>query len=121
MQIASGKFSLALSLFGIPFVLGSIALWSAVAMAIAGRTEVQLQGEKGTIFTGVGSLGVRRRFDTAEISRVYEDRARWHGVGSYGGSIVLEGKRRLKFGEGLREERRYFVFKVLQALLAGQN
>ena len=119
-QIRSGTFNLALSLFGIPFVLFSVLFWSFALMAICGKVEVRLRGSEGQVFTGIGSLGFRRRFSTTEVTHVYEGSARCSGVGSEGNAIVLEGTKRLKFGESLRTERRYFVAGVLRALIAGR-
>ncbi len=44
-QVASGQFNLLLSLFGIPFLLGSIFLVSMVLMTICGHVEVRIRGD----------------------------------------------------------------------------
>jgi hypothetical protein len=116
-QIMQGKFNPFLCLFGLPFLIGSIVLWSAVLMSIGGKVEITLRGDEGRIFTGIGSFGIRRRFLASQISRVYEDRARWTGLGSNGFAIVLEGQTRLKLGEGLNEPRRHFVAQMLRTLI----
>jgi hypothetical protein len=121
MQIISGHFSLLISLFGIPFLLGSILFWSFALMAICGKVEVTVRGDEGTIFTGIGAMGFKRRFQTREVARVYEDAARWRGTGSMGTAIVLEGRTRMKLGEGLNEPRRHFVLEMLRVLLLAEK
>ena len=74
-HIVKGKFDPMMSLFGIPFVLGSVLFWSLALMAIAGKVEVRIRGEEGTIFTGLGVLGWTRRFRVTEVSRACVKRA----------------------------------------------
>src|SRR5215472_5110189 len=61
-QIASGEFSLGMSLFGLPFLIFGALFWGFALMAIAGRVRVRVRGDEGEIFTGVGGIGIRRRF-----------------------------------------------------------
>ncbi len=115
-QIISGKFSLMMSLFGIPFLIGSVVFWALALMTIWGRVDITIRGDDGIIFTGVGPVGYRQRFHCSEIAIVREDVV----VGDKGArtrTIVLEGGKRLKFGSMLNEERRYFVMEVLKTMI----
>src|SRR3984957_14366963 len=56
-QIIKGQFIPSSSLFGIPFLIGSIVLVSWCAMAVAGKVTVTLHATQLSIFTGVGSIG----------------------------------------------------------------
>ena len=58
MQIKQGKFDLMMSLFGLPFLVGSFFLIALTVMSVAGRTVVELAGGKFSIRTG--ALGVYR-------------------------------------------------------------
>jgi len=116
-QILSGRFSLGLSLFGIPFVLGTLLFGTIAAMTAAGKVEVRLRGETGEIFTGIGRLGWRRRFARTDVTQVYEGVSSVRGAGSSGACITLEGQRRINFGSGLSAERRYFVLRALRQTL----
>lgn len=58
MQIAKGEFNLVMSLFGLPFLAGSVLLIALTVMAVWGRCVVELAGGKFTIRTG--ALGVYR-------------------------------------------------------------
>ena len=57
-QIAKGEFNWIMSLFGLPFLVGSVALIGLTVMSVAGRTIVELAGGKFSIRTG--ALGVYR-------------------------------------------------------------
>lgn len=116
-QIVSGKFSVLMSIFGIPFAIGSVVLAGFALMAVAGRVEVILRSGEGVVFTGVGSLGWRRPFDAPSIRRVYEDAGGWSKNGRPTRAITLEGVRRLKFGTLLSVDRRIFVLNALQKTL----
>jgi hypothetical protein len=116
-QIMKGEFSLLMSLFGIPFLLGSVLFWSLALMAICGKVEVTL-GDNSSVFTGVGPLGMRRRFDWSAVQAIREDIA---GTGRNGGAqmaIFLEGAERVKLAAGVSEKRRHFLLTALKVLLA---
>ena len=57
-QIAKGQFNLMMSLFGLPFLAGSVFLIALTAMAVAGRCIIELAGGKFSI--RLGALGVYR-------------------------------------------------------------
>ena len=57
-QIAKGEFNLWMSLFGLPFLAGSVFLIAITVMAVAGRTVVELAAGKLSIRTG--ALGIYR-------------------------------------------------------------
>jgi len=116
MQIATRHFSLGLSLFGIPFVLGTLLFGTIALMSVLGRVEVRIRGDEGVVFTGVGPLGWTRRFSLSDFGTISEVfRAGRHN--SSQNAIVLEGARRLEFGSMLSTERRYFLMESLRPLL----
>ena len=57
-QIAKGEFNWMMSLFGLPFLVGSFFLIALTVMSVCGRTIVELAGGKFSIRTG--ALGVYR-------------------------------------------------------------
>jgi len=116
-QILSGDFDPFLSLFGIPFIIGAILFWSLTVMVIWGKVEMTLDKEGGKIFTGVGSLGLTKRFTWDEISSVKENESNFRYPGSQGGDILLEGKKRISFGKGVNETRRYYLFRSLKSII----
>lgn len=119
-QIAKGHFELAPSLFGIPFLVGTIFLTLLTLMALVGKTAVTVDGSDGVVFTGIGALGWRRRFSWNDIRFVEEAPCRYqNGLSRDGMQLLLVGERRLPFGSMWSAERREFVRQVLRRLLRG--
>ncbi len=121
-QISSGQFDPRSSLFGLPFLIGSVFLIGYCAMTIIGKVELVQRGGSLSVFTGVGRIGWTRNYLWSDFSSVREDSRRngfnWNHQGVV---IVLEGKRRAAFGTMLAEERRYFVLSTLRQKLRNSN
>lgn len=116
-QISNGEFDMFQSLFGIPFLIGSIIFWSIAFMAIWGKVELILDNRGGKVFTGVGSIGLTKNFLWNDISRVREKQSNIRYPGSQGSSIVLEGKKRISFGTGLKEDRLYYLLRSTKSVM----
>ena len=115
-QVWTGRFNLLMSLFGIPFVLGTFLFGSIALMSVAGKYVVSVAGDEGRIFVGVGPLGWTRHFAWSGITRIVE--GQW--VGNHGRpypTIVLEGTRRLVIQGLPSQERQYFLLQALRAQL----
>jgi hypothetical protein len=112
-QIYSGKFDLAQSLFGIPFILGSILFWGLGLMMVFGKNEITLTKAGGTIFTGMGAFGIRKRFNWTDIQTVRESLS-YARRGGNQVQITLEGSKRITFGMFLNSARRYFVMQAFR-------
>jgi hypothetical protein len=119
-QIMSGQFNLGTSLFGLPFLGGTLFFGSIALMSVCGKVVVRTWGERGEVFIGVWRLGWRRRFDPSTIRRAYEGNA---GMSQNNNSmgIVLEGAERITFGTGLNANRRYFMLQVLRSIFEGRK
>lgn len=115
-QLVSGEFNPVMSLFGVPFVLGSLALGCVAIMSICGRVDVIVADTDGRIFTGVGPFGWTRRFDWSEVTRIEEDASDCRSSGSTGYVISLAGKTRLKCGSMVSDARRYYLLQGLRVL-----
>ena len=120
-QIATGEYSIILSLFGLPFVLGSVLFWSLALMAVCGKVTVTVDSHEGVVFTGVGSLGRRKRFNWFNMTAVREEASQMNRPGSRGSCVILEGKERIKFGSGVRDDRRYFLLQALRKMLSERD
>jgi hypothetical protein len=116
-QIINGEFNPLMSLFGIPFLIGSIIFWSFALMSIWGKVEVTLDKFGGKTFTGVGSIGLTKTFTWDEISTIKENQSNLRYPGSQGGEIQLEGKKRISFGMGVKESRRFYLFRALKNIM----
>ena len=116
-QFASGELDPGLSLFGLPFLIGSIIFGSAALMTVFGKVEVSI-GNSSSVFTGIGRVGWTRPFDWPAIQTIRGGGANVQYPGGHDGAIVLEGRTALNFGSGLNEKRRYFVLNALKYLKA---
>lgn len=117
-QIVNGEFNILLSLFGIPFLLGTLMIGSIALMSVFGKVEISIQDDAGRVFAGIGSIGWTRRFDWALISAIEEDFPSYHQTGNTGMVIALVGQTRLKFGGMMSDSRRYYLLQSLRKLLA---
>jgi hypothetical protein len=116
-QIIHGKFNLGMSLFGLPFVAGTLLFGSIMLMTILGKITVRVADGDGVIFTGIGPFGWYRRFRWDDINRVEETMIGFQSPGNFGRILALEGKTRLTFGSMLSQGRRYFFLQVLRRML----
>lgn len=119
-QIAKGQFDLTQSLFGIPFILGSILFWWLALMAIWGKVTVDSRRGEGRVFVGLARIGRSRRFDWNDVTVIRENATNYNYPGGNNQTIVLEGKQRISFGTGLNEARRFFVLQAIRQLRAGR-
>jgi hypothetical protein len=110
-QIAEGKFSLSQSLFGLPFLIGSIVLITLCLMSIFGRTLVSVENNKALVFIGIGAIGWYRRFEWRDVSKVIETNK---GQQKY---ISLEGSKRLNLGWGLSASKQFYLANFLRTKL----
>jgi hypothetical protein len=110
-------------LFLTPFILIGLAMLFGFLMSLGGRTEITIQNGRGTIFSGIGPLGRRRRFQVDAVRQVRIEDKRWgdsDGDARRSKQIIVEmltGKP-LKFGSMLRDDRRDFVAAALRKTLA---
>ena len=61
-QIRDGKFNLAQSLIGVPFLLGTVVLLAVIIYLALGKWLITLNRGEGAVFVGAGPLGWTRRF-----------------------------------------------------------
>lgn len=112
-QFMKGQFNLTMSLFGIPFVLGTLLFGSIALMTVCGKVVVRVDGENGTVFTGVGPIGWRRRLNWRGVSSVRCTES-YGRRGSVSRQIKFEGETPLSFASGVKEERLNFMLAVLR-------
>ncbi|MDF3059383.1 MAG: hypothetical protein K0R17_3598 [Rariglobus sp.] len=119
-QIKDGEFNLVMSLFGLPFLAGSILFGSIALMAVCGKVEVRLRDRQGIVFVGIGPLGWKRGINLNEVDSLTEEGWAMNYPGGQGIGIVLQGRTRLRFATNLTEARRHFMFNALKAVKAGK-
>jgi hypothetical protein len=122
-QIRSGHVNPGSSLFGLPFLIGSIFLIGQCAMNTLGKIEITRNGDNLSVFMGVGLLGWSRNYLWSDFNTAREDSSRngWNFNRQFGKVIALEGKRRVTFGSMWTDERRYFVLSALRRMLQGSG
>lgn len=109
-------------IFLTPFILIGLAMIGAFLSGIGGRTEVTINRLQSSVFTGIGSLGYRRKFDPSTVKDVRVDEKQWRdsdGDRQRRTAIVVETKagKRMKLGTMLTDERRKFVAGALRKAL----
>ncbi len=61
-QISEGRFDLGQSLFGLPFLFGTVVLLSVIIFLLFGRWVITLHKNAGRVFLGIGPFGWTRHF-----------------------------------------------------------
>jgi hypothetical protein len=113
--------TLFLCIFLIPFVTIGLGIVGTLFMNLAGRIEVRIGESEASVFTGVGPLGWRRRFDPSRVQSVKLGYTKWETNGSPNEIIVIDADRTVKFGALLREGRRTWLRAILHALMAAKD
>ncbi len=119
-QIAKGEFNWMMSLFGLPFLVGSVFLIAITAMAVAGRCIVELAGGNFSIRTG--AMGVYRTQSVAwnDVLSCRLTEATRRGRSSYATTyqveVACEGDKTLRLGgTGAERETVLWVSRFLAA------
>ncbi|MCK5529403.1 MAG: hypothetical protein KAI74_06940 [Kiritimatiellae bacterium] len=109
-QIKKGTFNLAESLFGLPFLIGTIVLLSIILFCLFGKVVVSLNQGVGSVFTGVGTLGWTRHFsyDKHTLVSLKRTNVRVNNVQQVGISITNDSSK-LIFGTMLKKDAKEFI------------
>jgi len=120
-QLMKGEFDLSQSLFGIPFLLGTIVLVTMILHTLFGKTIVTLSRGRVRVFHGVFGIGRTREMDCGKGTRVSLESSSVSKNRVPQSQIVLRsGNQTLKFGAlSLSEEVRRYVAAVLQRAGSG--
>jgi hypothetical protein len=73
-QIKAGDFNLLMSLFGLPFLIGSFFLWGITIMAVCGKETLTRRGGELWTFVGAGPFGRTRKAEWSEVRGVKVER-----------------------------------------------
>ena len=115
-QIMKGKFELGQSLFGIPFLIGTMIFGSIAVMSVCGKVVVRVDGKNGEVFTGVGPIGWRRKFQREDVTGVRRSQHRG-SKGQVSDQITIEGRKTINFAAGMNAERMNFMLAALRQWL----
>ncbi len=107
-----------MALFLTPFVLIGLTVIGALLVTLAGRVEVRLRGPGGEVFTGVGPIGWKRRFDADAVEAVLLTDADIEEDGKKKRAIAIEtNTKTLKFASLLPDQRRLWLGGALKTML----
>lgn len=109
-------------LFLVPFIVIGAGMLVALALSLAGKTEVRIRDGMGSVLVGIGSLGWRRSFDPAKVRTVslVQGRIRKRGGERSGATEICLGESDGKltaFGSALPGDRQQFLCSALRRLL----
>jgi hypothetical protein len=105
-------FTPALAAVTVSLAVFSLFFWWVAFMGVLGKVEVRLNGDDGRVFTGFGPFGWSRRFKRSEIRSVFENNRDRDEP-----EIIMEGRKRIRFGSWLSNSRRQYMVEVLSRLL----
>jgi len=94
------------------FYLLGAALWGGALMPIFGKVAIRVDGDSGSIFTGIGVLGWRRRFNWRGVERIrlttfYSKK--WNRE-----QITLEGDEVIQVARGVSHDRLCYLLTALR-------
>lgn len=116
-QIMKHAFDWKLSLFGIPFVLGSLVLVSLCLFMLFGRRVLTLAHGSGAYFCGVGPIGKTVRFSYDRETKVCRGEPRYWANGTSQPCLELkkaDGTVVAKIGSGMDEASLAYVAAFLR-------
>jgi hypothetical protein len=115
-QIMRGRFDLAQSLFGLPFLLGTIVLGFVALVTLFGKTSIRVENNLATAFFGIGPIGRRRRFRWDQVTAIRQTTsATRNGQPMY--DITIDAERPIRVGWGMRAPRQQFMLAALRQML----
>jgi hypothetical protein len=97
-------------------LLGLAGLLLMTAYSARGGIVVTIEGDLGTVFTGVGKIGRTKSFYWSEVQDVREE-VRESDDNAIT-EITLLGSKRVRFGSGLKPAERYYMLQALRTLHA---
>lgn len=117
-QLVQQQFNLIQSLFGIPFILGSILFWALTFMAIFGKVEIRIDRQGGEVFTGIGRVGRKKKFLWREIKNIYAYDLPARHNRNRSSRICIDGKDKINIGAELTSARQEFILQALKRMQA---
>lgn len=119
-QIAEGKFDSSASLFGLPFLIGTIVLVSMILFMLFGSWRINVGRGNCRVFIGVGPLGRAReiRLEPETSVQLAPSSFKINNVAQRE-IVVTTGDKKIKFGATLPDQVRVFIAAILQRATRG--
>lgn len=117
-QIMSGEFNWVLSLFGLPFLIGTVVLVTTILFGLFGRWRITFRQGVMEAVAEIGPLGWTRRISHDRSARVSIKASGWSNNGRPRNVIQVESMGNvLKFGSGIPEEAMCFIAEAIRRTL----
>jgi hypothetical protein len=101
-----------LFLFLTPFYLFGAWLWGCAVMPVFGKVAIEVDGDYGGIFKGIGLIGWKRRFDWRGVEKI---RLSTYCVTNWNPEqITLEGNRIIQVARGVKHNRLCYMLLALR-------
>lgn len=108
-------------IFLIPFLSIGLLLIAVFLVSVAGKCEVIIESGRGTAGVGIGPVQWRQRFNAAAVTSVRTGQTNWKQNEQSKPLVLIKADKEVKFGSGLREDRRLWVTAVLSQALTGEG
>ena len=117
-QISKGEFDPGISLFGLPFLVGTIVLVSMILFMLLGRWRFSYNRGLLEVATEIGPLGWTRRLACDKSARVSIRASAWRKNNAPQNQIHVECKgNSLKFGAMIPDDRKTFIAEAIRRML----
>lgn len=107
-------------MFMIPFILVGIGTAYIALLGLVGKVTVRISDTGSSVFTGVGRIGWRRRFDARQVKGVKKGETEYRENGRTKPLIILESDPPVRLGSLLLDERREWLGGALQQVLVAR-
>ncbi len=110
--------SVFLAIFLVPFVLVGGVTGVLALVGTLGNVEVSIRGAQGMVFTGIGTIGWRRRFDATRVTdvRIVDSGARSNEKIVH--AVCIDADRTIKLASMATPARRDWLAGALKTILA---
>lgn len=117
-QLAKGEFDPGISLFGLPFLIGTIVLVSVILFMLFGRWRFSLNRGLLEVATEIGPIGWTRRLVCDKSARVSirDSAVRHNNVPQKVIHVECQGNS-LKFGAMIPDDRKTFIAEAIRRML----
>lgn len=113
-QLARGQFDWGRSLFGLPFLIGTVILLSIILFLLLGKWQVHLHRGNGEVFVGIGQLGWTRHFTYNRDSLISLRNSAYRVNNVPQQAIHIQnGEQEFMFGATLTQEAKQFIAATL--------
>lgn len=115
-QIARGQFDPLMSLFGLPFLIGSLILGAVNVMGLFGRWTLEVHRGEGKVWVGALGLGRTRTFTWRGLSEVVLRPATLQNKNGSGMELELRSAKDFRLGATLSNDRLEWIGRALNQL-----